>query len=84
MKCYNCGSTDFFEKKRSMHLGIYCRSCLTWITWKEQENDWKQFKMPIGKYKGQHLPDIPEEYRKWCVENMNHKFVRYIKESLNV
>ena len=25
--------------------------------------------MPFGKYKGQELDDIPEDYIQWCLEN---------------
>lgn len=28
-------------------------------------------KMPFGKYKGEELEDIPTDYIRWCLENMN-------------
>lgn len=28
-------------------------------------------KMPFGKYKGQQIEDIPDDYLRWCLENCN-------------
>lgn len=35
------------------------------------ENDPGKFIMPFGKYKGEYLEDIPEDYLQWAYENLD-------------
>lgn len=34
-KCNRCGGEEFIEKRKGIHLGVYCKSCGRWQRWKK-------------------------------------------------
>jgi hypothetical protein len=41
-------------------------------------NDYKYTRMPWGKYKGYFLKDLPDDYIKWAVMNMDDQAMAYM------
>lgn len=35
-KCPQCGCTQFVQRPKAMHMGLYCSECGRWIKWVKQ------------------------------------------------
>ena len=69
-KCPACGEDTYTEPKEN-RLGLYCIKC-GWIRWLPQ--NWSDFIMPFGKYKGKTISEIKEidfNYIQWGAENID-------------
>lgn len=52
-KCPECGSTEFDQKPKGPHMGLYCHKCGRWITWVPQKKTHKpttNFRQIEGEY----------------------------------
>tara|TARA_R100000773_G_C4221396_1_gene120591 strand:+ start:10929 stop:11189 length:261 start_codon:yes stop_codon:yes gene_type:complete len=64
------------------HIRVECCDCGKFIKWKAKPLD--EFTMWFGKYKGEKLKDIPDDYLSWYVKNgSNEKLVKKLKSYLN-
>lgn len=52
--CSNCGGVDFFCKRKSIHVGLYCSYCGRWLKWADRED---LNLMAIGGNYREHLKD---------------------------
>jgi hypothetical protein len=69
IQCPHCGGANLYTEKVRRHLGIYCTACSKWIKWLSQGRPLNT--MPFGKHKGTPIRDLPSDYIRWVLENLN-------------
>ena len=84
--CPACGeknSSPFATTMKNNHKGLWCKFCGAWIKWLKQNNPWRDFVMPFGKYKGEKLIDILNSnpnYLEWLSTKELHGRVKQVIE----
>lgn len=79
MACQKCGCEDVVEKERGPHLGQYCAGCGAFDRWLPKPRSIEESLeavMPFGKHKGTKLSELPPDYIRWCIENLENRGIK--------
>ena len=75
IECKHCGYTDEFEPKflaSNRAVQMLCRNCGAW-NGNYRYATAERYIMPFGKYKGEFVCELPDEYLTWLYENLELK-----------